>query len=243
MHQKIRRCEHDRTDGPTVNKAVKKRAILTASAAMNYAACKILSILDVIPKPKFKHPDITIISNNCLSGFLYRDLRVRYNAPTIGLQFTQHGFVRFCRNLDSYLQLDLVQSFANHEKEFQSLGGRKIDFPVALLGSDTLFLQHYKSFAAAATAWNRRKQRINLNKLFFVFMVYDNTSESVVREFEALPYKNKLTIGLNRSFGGTSYNLKCGCKHWYSGDLPWHSRVYWRFNFRRWFEESLVRQE
>ncbi len=41
------------------------------------------------------HNDITIISNNCIAGFLYKDFDIPYNLPTVGLQFTQEGFVRF----------------------------------------------------------------------------------------------------------------------------------------------------
>ena len=134
-----------------------------------------------------KNKDISIISNNCIAGFLCRDLGIPYNSPTVGLQFTQAGFVDFCRNFSYYIQLPITYHPDLPENDFRALGGENIDFPVGKLGDLVLFLQHYKTVEEAATAWERRRERLNSSKLFFIFMAYDNTETSIISDFESLP--------------------------------------------------------
>lgn len=197
----------------------------------------------ILPKARFgqKYNDISIISNNCIAGYVYKDLYIPYNSPTIGLQFTQAGFVDFCKNFSYYTQLPITEhpNPSESENEFRALGGKKIDFPIGKLGDLTLFLQHYGTIEEAATAWDRRRQRINNSKLFFIFMAYDNTEKSIVKNFESLSIKNSLTLSINRNFSTTSVNLLCDKAPWYSYDSNAGKPYYWKFDYIKWIKESM----
>lgn len=187
-----------------------------------------------------EHRDITIISNNCIAGFLYNDFHIPYNSPTVGLQFTQKGFVRFCRDFESYIALPLTAHPNPSEIEFHNLGGDKINFPVGKLGDLTLFLQHYKNVDEAAAAWAKRAQRISRSKVFFIFMAYDNTDASVIKEFQSLPLRNSLTLTLmERPDSPSSFPLLCGKEPWYSKDPNTRNPYYWRFDYIDWLKNCL----
>jgi uncharacterized protein (DUF1919 family) len=187
--------------------------------------------------------DISIISNNCIAGFLYRDLHIPYNSPTVGLQFTQEGFVDFCRNYSDYIQLPITRHPNLPENEFRALGGETINFPVGKLGDLTLFLQHYKTVEEAATAWERRRERLNRSKLFFIFMAYDNTETSVINDFESLPLDYSLTLShMYRNDSTLSVPLMCGKAPWYSIDPISGKPFYWKFDYINWIRECLVKQ-
>jgi uncharacterized protein (DUF1919 family) len=88
---------------------------------------KILNrLLKIASKPHWfalKNRDITIISNNCIAGFIFKDLGIPYNSPTIGLQFTQQGFVEFCRDFYNYIELPITENDEPQEEAFRCLGG------------------------------------------------------------------------------------------------------------------------
>jgi uncharacterized protein (DUF1919 family) len=139
--------------------------------------------------------DLTIISNNCIAGFLYQKYGLKYCSPTIGLQFPQNDFVKFCSNFKHYLNCELEESIDQKQDIFkEDLGGGKVDFPVGKIDDIIIYFQHFKDFSEAKNKWEARKNRINYNKLFFVFVAYDNTSADILKEFERLPIKNKIII-------------------------------------------------
>lgn len=185
--------------------------------------------------PGLKHKDVCIISNNCIATYLYKDFGVRYSSPTINLQFTQDGFVAFCRNFDKYVNLPIVKHPSPSESEFRKLGGEKIGFPVGLLGNLTLFLQHYETVDEANAAWKRRAGRINRSKIVFIFMAYDSTPDSVISAFDALPLENKLilTNSDRRSLFPGSHPLLYRDRDWYADGS------YWSYDYLEWINSAL----
>jgi len=59
-------------------------------------------------RKKLLNHDITIISNNCTGGFVYHDLGLRFNSPTINLSFaSDKDFFSFAENLPYYLSCEV----------------------------------------------------------------------------------------------------------------------------------------
>jgi len=189
-----------------------------------------------------RHPDICIIANNCIATYLYKDLGLPYSSPTINLQFTQEGFVLFCRHFNSYVDLPIKECPNPSLPDFQKLGGGvEINFPVGTLGDLILFLQHYQTVEDADAAWHRRSSRINKSKVFFIFMAYDNTDDAVLKQYEALPIQNKLllTNSDRRNVFPDSHPLLHGKSAWFEKDPRTGSKYYWRFDFIKWMHAAL----
>lgn len=65
----------------------------------------------------------------------------------------------------------------------------KKNYPVGKLDDIFLYFNHYDSFEDAASAWERRKKRLNRNN---IIVVSSTAEEDVAMEFINLPIENKL---------------------------------------------------
>jgi len=195
-----------------------------------------------IQSKKLKNKNITIISNNCIGGFVYQDFGLKYNSPTIGLQFSQSDFVKFLKSFDKYLSKDIIEIKINDQvqKEFNILGGGNIDFPIGKLDDITIFFQHYKTFNEAIIKWEERKKRINFNQLFFVFIGYDNTPIEIFQEFNSLPYKNKILLTNSNREIPNAIALNFKNKLFYNrNDKLYPKKFYEKFNFYKWITKNI----
>lgn len=173
---------------------------------------------------------ISIISNNCAGGLLYKHFGCRFQSPTINLQMSPEDYLLFCENLNDYCSLAISEESPSRVIEkFRTLGGTTIGFPVGRLGELTLFFQHFDSFQQAVSKWEERKKRIDRGRLFFVF-VDTNCTKEMVRRFFDLPFRNKLFL---TSDSDLLLNPMCVLFHhepWFESD--WLDV----FDFKRWFE-------
>jgi uncharacterized protein (DUF1919 family) len=173
----------------------------------------------------------TIISNNCIAGFLYQGFSIKYYSPTVGLQFSQDDFVKFCSDFWDYMNCELEESENKNQEIFTSLGGGEIDFPVGKINDIIIYFQHYKTFEYAKQKWNERKLRINRDKLFFVFVAYNNTSIETIKRFESIPFKNKLIITNDPIYiSPISFAL-------HNGKNPWYERTNKKISSKRYYEK------
>ncbi len=62
-------------------------------------------------------------------------------------------------------------------------------YPVGVLDDVKIYFVHYPSENAAIDAWNRRRKRINWDKLLVVMTDRDSCTEEITERFLALPYK------------------------------------------------------
>ena len=138
--------------------------------------------------------DFTIISNNCWGGVISQYLGVRYNSPTVGLVIFPEDYLNFCADLKRYLDIELIFIELKDSKmadRFQSQLHSCADFPVGVLGDIEIYFMHYKSEQEAYEKWNRRKERINWDKMLFKLSERDGTTEDQLMAFAKLPY-NKI---------------------------------------------------
>lgn len=192
---------------------------------------------------RLKTSDITIICNNCNGGFIYHDLNLEFKSPTINMYFIHDHFFYFCENLEDYLKESLVlcENPTNQTN---------IDYPICNIGDGVklpkleLHFLHYKSFKEANDSWERRKKRIQFNKIFIIWTFFDKTDESWLRRFDKIPQKNKIAF-CERSFPHykSAYYIKgyentgLGVLSRFDG-LSGH-RIYDNFDFVNWFNSSL----
>ena len=137
--------------------------------------------------------EFTIISNNCWGGRIYDILGLQYLSPTIGLSINPIDFVKFCLNLDYYLDKNL-----NPINERQNKINYEYGFYYANLDDITINFVHYSDVFDGISKWNRRKKRIVkeniIVKLSYSPVIFDE-NDPVIIGFKKIPYKKILFTG------------------------------------------------
>lgn len=88
----------------------------------------------IIPqmRRRLKNRNFTLLSNNCNGGFVYHDLGIRFNSPTINLFFYSNHFFDFLEHLDDYLKSELIAcTTPQHKTDLEypifNIGGERMD--------------------------------------------------------------------------------------------------------------------
>ncbi len=58
---------------------------------------------------RIKGKKIILLSNNYIAGFLYEDLKIKYQLTAIGVQIPIKDFIKYVNNIDKHQQEDLVE--------------------------------------------------------------------------------------------------------------------------------------
>lgn len=131
-------------------------------------------------KRRIKNKDFSLFSGNCNGCCICHDLGLQFRSPFVNLWLSTPDFVKFLGSPEEYLSNPL-EFLAQTDKPY----------PVARLKDVTVYFQHYSSNEEAAEQWERRCQRINWDNLFVLMDDRDDCTPELLREFDALPYKNK----------------------------------------------------
>ncbi|MCR5506220.1 MAG: DUF1919 domain-containing protein [bacterium] len=168
---------------------------------------------------KISNKNISIVSNNCASVFLYKYFGCKYLSLTINLQMSPTDFVKFSKNLKYYLSVDIEEVKNPDIEGFKKLGGASIDFPVGKLDDLIIYFQHYSSFDIAKAKWEERKSRINYKSMFFI-MIDTFCDKNTVLEFLNLPYEHKLFLTERKDFllDDNCCLMELNGKPWYQSD-------------------------
>lgn len=147
---------------------------------------------------KLRCTDFSIISNNCWAGTaVYQPFGLKYNTPTVGLGFVDDDYIKFLEKFDYYLSLTPQfidpQKAKNYELR-KRLRGHEIDYPVAMLDDITIWFTHYQSASEALEKWERRKSRINRERILVKWSQRYGNDPGLLRRFLALPFKNKIAF-------------------------------------------------
>lgn len=143
--------------------------------------------------------DFTILSNNCWGGMIYESYHLQKRTPTVGLFFMAEDYIRFLSGLREYMSSELrfIRPEESRWKNEKTIGDdtRFGTYPIGRLQagreSVELFFLHYRSEEEAKEKWERRKKRINWDRLLVKFNDQNGCTEKEVRDFLNLPYENK----------------------------------------------------
>lgn len=138
-------------------------------------------IFKELRRAKLRNRQPSIIASNCIGTFMYYDMKLKFNSPTINLSFDMNDYVRFLENLAWYLEQPVVP----YEDD-------RFDYPCGMIGDVEIRFNHYKTFEEAAAKWNARKERIDWNNLFVIGIDGDGCTYESLQRFDALPYPNKV---------------------------------------------------
>ena len=160
---------------------------------------KLIVNVDTFVKNKEKHleeirseltnKDFSLFTNNCLGGFIYHDLGLKFLSPTINLRITPKEFISFASDLKYYLNQELIEVESDDS------------FPIGILKGDekhsdiAIYFEHYSSFEKAKEKWIERSKRVNFDNIYIMMEFYDGIhNEELIKLFNEIPYKNKMIL-------------------------------------------------
>lgn len=144
---------------------------------INFIARKIINGFNRI---RLRNRTFSLLASNCSGGCICHDLGLQFRSPFVNLYLSAEDYMKFLRSPGTYLDAPLV---------FLTDTGKA--YPLGMLRDITLHFMHYATPREAEDAWNRRKQRIDWDNLFVLMTDRDGCTEELLKEFDALPYKNK----------------------------------------------------
>ena len=132
---------------------------------------------------------VTIISDNCISNYLYDYCGLKYNSPTMSLFINPPCFIKFCGNLKHYLNLEM--EFAEGTKYDLSDIRSHWNYPIGRLDDVEIHFLHRNTEREAKEKWNRRRDRVNFDNL--IIFGHDMKGCTAIDKvlFNQLPYENK----------------------------------------------------
>lgn len=124
-----------------------------------------------------------IISDDCWGGQLYRQLKIPYLTPTVGLWIEPEDYLRYVEEFHKIHQEDLI--FIETDKKY----------PVATLSGIKIHFMHYQNQHEARSKYWKRYHRIKNCKIFikidFGKSGYSNES---IEKWNALSLENSLAL-------------------------------------------------
>jgi uncharacterized protein (DUF1919 family) len=149
-------------------------------------------IIAPFQRARLRNMSFSIISNDCVGAGIYQKLGLQYTTPTIGLFFFSDDYIRFLENFEHYIRQQVIFIESSKHPEANELC-RRNHYPIGVLDSDVeVQFLHYESEEEAVEKWNRRKERIYFENLFFIYSDKDNFKEEYLDRYEKLPFKNKI---------------------------------------------------
>lgn len=118
---------------------------------------------------------ITFISQNCIGGVLYHDLDLKFLSPTINAFIPEPGFVKMVLNLHYYMEQELEMRWGE-------------EYPIGMLADVEIHFMHYETCKEAEIAWNKRRARINWDKIFVIGTDRDGFDDRVYEQWKQISY-------------------------------------------------------
>lgn len=181
-----------------------------------------------------KNCNFSVIASTCNGTFVLHDYHIKYNSPFINLWIEPSDFIKLLKNLKYYMNSSLV--FVERHPS---------GYPIGMLGGDVkIHFMHYKDEKQSLAKWNERTKRINYNNLYIMFTDRDGCTFENLKEFDKLPYKNKVVFThlpykeIKSSFyiKGFEQENSVGLLSDY---IPGTNKRYlYKFNFYNWFTKS-----
>lgn len=170
---------------------------------------------------RLKNKDITIISNNCWSTFMYKSCRCKYNSPFVNLFIYSPDYIKLLQNINCIFKEKLY--FIDKISSKYSILP-KGNYPIGVIKSLDIEIHflHYNSKIEAEDLWYKRLNRINLENCIIKLSDDEYINDKIVEEFDKLNFKNKVF------FSAKPYNVKCNI---YMKEFKNQNRVWYEWDY------------
>ncbi len=139
--------------------------------------------INLTNKKRLKQKNVSIIASNCVGAVISKELGMRFNSPTVNLFMMAPDFLKFVSNLKYYIDMDLEQ-----------VDDALCNYPVGKLDDVIIHFLHYQTFEQAKEKWEERCKRVDYSNLYFIMSERDGCTYDIIKQFDALPYKNKVVF-------------------------------------------------
>lgn len=146
------------------------------------------------------------------------------NNSGINLYFFPDDFVRFCERLPHYLSQELF--------EFESAD----TFPVGKLDDVKIYFNHAKDFSEAKEHWDKRKERVNYDNLFFMMHEYRGCTYEILKRFDQLPYPKVVFTAFPYSDIQSAVYIPGYCEQGYIGWIGNVKSLDWKREYENGFD-------
>jgi uncharacterized protein (DUF1919 family) len=139
---------------------------------------------------------MTVFSNDCWGGELYKFLDIEYSSPFIGTYLMAPDYIRFLKKPLFYLEKEIeFVKYSKYEEVEEARNKFRYRFPVGKIEDIEIQFMHYETQEEARIKWDKRKQRINWQNLIVKFDgSKDLASDKLIHEFDQLSFKKKLVL-------------------------------------------------
>lgn len=133
---------------------------------------------------KLYNSQITILSNNCWGGMVYKTLGMECRSPLKNLFLMDRDYIKLLSNLEFYFSK--IPSYIGNEVDVHS----KKKYPILQLGDIEIHCNHSDSPEEAISDWTRRVAKVNFDN---VFCEMYTENKDIARQFENLEqYKKRI---------------------------------------------------
>lgn len=157
-------------------------------------------ISNTVLRWRVKHRDFTIVSPDCWGSSLYQELGIEYNMPFVGLFFYTPCYITLLQDFENLLGQEIIfVGQSKYEEANQYRSSKKHFYPIGLLGKNEVEIHflHYENEAEAREKWNRRKARMNMQRLLVALSDRNLCAMEHLLTFERLPYHQKVIFTAN----------------------------------------------
>lgn len=172
---------------------------------------------------RLRNRSVSIVSNNCWGGFMYRYCHLPYNSPFVGCFLFAPDYIRLLRSLKGYLSAQLHFIPRSESRYTEHVSG---EYPIGVLapegaeGPVEIHFLHYPTPEAAAAAWQRRLQRFDYDNLLVKFCDRDLCTAELIAQFDRMEFPEKVCFTA-KPYPGASVvvmknqrNRECVCDEW-----------------------------
>lgn len=137
---------------------------------------------------RLKNSSLTIVSNNCWGGIVYRTLGMECISPFRNLFLLDWDYIKLISDFNNYMTYTPVGSYMAINSHSNK------EYPVLNIADIEIHCNHSKDYEEAISDWEKRKRRINQSNLFFEMYTED---VSVHAEFVNAMKNNKAVCFVN----------------------------------------------
>lgn len=140
-------------------------------------------------KKRLKNKDFTLLTGNCIGGYLYHQLGLPFKSPTINLMILNQDFKKMILNLKDYMTYVPTPC----------IDPRFPNVPCGKLQDIILHFTHYNSSTQGIEAWEKRKLRIDYDNCYIIISDIDLSREDI----EELQYATckKIVVMTSKDYG------------------------------------------
>ncbi len=139
-----------------------------------------------------KNSDISLITANCIGGEIYSILGLPFRSPLINTAMNRKQFITMCQKLKEYMELPLRLSQPAEGVLIGKLGND-------LLPDVEIHFDHDNDPQTVLEKWERRKKRINWEKIILICDDKDIDEEDYERFDRIIGYSKIMLTALDLS--------------------------------------------